>query len=337
MNNMAQKGKQVTLKDIADALGLSINTISCALKDRNGIAPETVKKVKEKAEALGYIPNSIASSMRTGFTKTIAIILGDIANAYFAIMVKELERNIRNEGYTAIILVTDEDAELENQAIQTAVSKNVDGIFLFPTCRTDAGVNLMRKVGMPFILIGRRFRDSKMDYIVSDDVYGGYLAAQYLLNKGHKKIFHFSGPDYVSSAFERKQGYLRAIKEAGLPFKDDWILPCDITAGDDADTLIRSILTERLECGAFFTYNDIIAFRIIRIARQMNIRIPDIVGYDNVQSKIDFGFDLPSVNIHKTLMAEKAVSCLFAHIRHHQENEEYLNEIVPVDLILEHG
>ncbi|MDR1253320.1 MAG: LacI family DNA-binding transcriptional regulator [Treponema sp.] len=72
---MPHRGKQVTLKDIADSLGLSVNTISCALKNRNSIAPETIKKIKEKAAELGYIPNSIASSMRTGYTKTIAIIL----------------------------------------------------------------------------------------------------------------------------------------------------------------------------------------------------------------------------------------------------------------------
>lgn len=331
---MAKKMKQVTLRDIADALNLSVNTISCALKNRNSIALETVKKVKEKAEELGYIPNSIASSMRTGYTKTIAIILGDIANAYFAIMVKELERSIRNEGYTAIILVTDEDAELENMAIQTAISKNVDGIFLFPTCRTETGINLIRKVGIPFVLIGRRMKNSLMDYIVSDDVNGGYLATRYLLDKGHKKVTLFAGPDCVSSAFERKQGYLKAIKEAGLAFNGGWIIPCDIVVGNETDTLIRKTLAKRSGRGAIFTYNDIIAFRIIRIARQMKIDMPDIVGYDNIQSKIDFGFDLPSVNTHKTLMAEKAVLCLFSHIRHQHKKDEYLNEVVPVDLVL---
>jgi LacI family transcriptional regulator len=106
---MVRKKKQVTLKDIARALDLSINTVSCALKNRNSISAETVKRVKEKAEEFGYIPNSVASSIRTGYTKTIAIILGDIANAYFAIMVRELERIISKEDYVAMILVTDED------------------------------------------------------------------------------------------------------------------------------------------------------------------------------------------------------------------------------------
>jgi LacI family transcriptional regulator len=330
---MPRRGKQVTLKDIADSLGLSVNTISCALKNRNSIAPETVERIKEKAAELGYIPNSIASSMRTGYTKTIAIILGDIANAYFSIMVKELERNIRAEGYTAIILVTDEDAELENQAIQTAVSKNVDGIFLFPTCRTETGIDLMRKVSLPFVLIGRRLKDPMMDYIVSDDVVGGYIATKYLLDKGHRKILHFAGPDCVSSAFERKQGYLKAMAKARLAYKDDWIVPCDITIGDESDVLIRDVLAGRPDFRAIFTYNDIIAFRILRIAREMGLTLPDIVGYDNIQSKIDLGFVLPSVNIHKSKMAEQAAACLFSRIRRQSRKDRYMNEVVPVELV----
>lgn len=331
---MAKREKQVTLKDIANALNLSVNTISCALKGRNGISPETVKKIKEKAEELGYIPNSIAISMRTGYTKTIAIIMGDIANAYFSIMVRELEFFISNEGYIAIILVTNEDPQLENEAIQSAISKKVDGIILFPTCRTEKGINLIRKIGVPFILVGRRLPDSNMDYVISDDVNGGYIATKYLLDKGHRKILLFTGPDYVSSAFERKQGYLKAMKEAEESSIQDYIIPCDITLNDKLDRISSEIFLNHREFDAIFTYNDIIAFRIIRIARKMNAKIPDIVGYDNIQSKIDFGFDLPSVNIHKTFMAEKAVACLFSRIRHQKKRDEYLNEIVPVDLDL---
>jgi LacI family transcriptional regulator len=325
--------QHVTLKDIANALGLSVNTVSCAMKNRsNGISPETIDRIKKKAEELGYIPNSIASSMRTGYTKTVGIILGDIANAYFAIMVRELERLIRNEGYTAIILVTDEDAQLENQAIEMAISKGVDGIILFPTCRTDTGIKLMKKVGIPFVLIGRHTKDKKIDYVVSDDTRGGGLATKYLLDNGCRRILLFTGPDFISSAFERKQGYMDALREAGLPVIQRRIIPCDITIGDDIDSLIRRILGSKHDFDGIFTYNDIIAFRIIRIAREMDVVVPAIVGYDNIQSKIDFGFDLPSVNTYKTLMAEKAVNCLFSRIRGGNRKGEFLNEVVPVDL-----
>jgi LacI family transcriptional regulator len=330
---MVRKKGQVTLKDIAQALDLSINTVSCALKNRNSISPETVKRVKEKAEEVGYIPNSVASSIRTGYTRTIAIILGDIANAYFAIMVRELERIISKEDYVAMVLVTDEDPQLENKAIQAALSKNVDGIILFPTCRTETGINLIRKVGTPFILIGRRLPDSEMDYIVSDDINGGYLATRYLLGKGHRRILLFAGPDCVSSAFERKLGYLKAMEAAGIA-TGDLVIACDITVNEAMDRLIKKTLQRRRDFDAVFTYNDIIAFRIIRIARQMGIALPDIVGYDNIQSKVDFGFDLVSVNIYKTLMAEKAVTCLFSRIHNPREIDGYFNEIVPVDLDL---
>ncbi|MDR1575276.1 MAG: LacI family transcriptional regulator [Treponema sp.] len=334
---MAKREKPVTLRDIADSLGLSVNTISCALKDRNSIAPETIRRIKRKAEELGYIPNSIASSMRTGITKTIAIILGDIVNAYFAIMIKELERIIREKDYTTIILVTEENAELENKAIQTAISKNVDGIILFPTCRTETGINLIRKSDTPFILIGRHLRDSKMDFIVSDDINGGYIATKFLLDHGHKKILLFAGPDFVSSAFERKQGYIKAMEEAGVNDTDKLIISCNIMVNEDLNQIVSDVLQTRRDFDAIFTYSDIIAFRIIRIARQLHVKLPSIVGYDNIQSKIDYGFDIPSVNIHKTLMAEQAVARLFNRIHHRKTADEYYNKIVPVDLSLNHG
>jgi DNA-binding LacI/PurR family transcriptional regulator len=121
------------------------------------------------------------------------------------------------------------------------------------------------------------------------------------------------------------------MNEAGIPVKD-LIIPCGITIDEKMDKLIRTTLGCRKNFDAIFTYNDIIAFRIIRIARQMNMVAPDIIGYDNIQSKIDFGFDIPSVNIYKTLMAEKATAWLFSRIRHEIKPEEHLNEMVPVDL-----
>jgi LacI family transcriptional regulator len=327
------KKSLVTLKDIAEALNLSVNTISCALRGKNTISLETVKKIKEKAVELGYIPNNIASSIRTGYTRTIAIILGDIANAYFAIMVRELERLIRNENYTAMILVTDENPQIENEAIETAISKNVDGIIIFPTCKTEKGITLIRKHGIPFILIGRHLQDTNMDYVISDDVNGGYLAVKHLLHRGYKKILLLSGPDYVSSAFERKQGYLKAMAEAGIP-AEDLIIPCGITVDEKMDKLITSVLKDHKNFDAIFTYNDIIAFRIIRLAQKMEIAVPEIIGYDNIQSKIDFGFNLSSVNISKTLIAEKAAARLFSRIRREGKPDEFLNEVVPVDLYI---
>ena len=329
---MGENTVHITLKDIAAAMNLSVNTISCALKGTNNISPETIIKVRKKAEEMGYIYNSIAVSMRTGFTKTIAIILGDIANAYFAIMVNELERLIRSEGYTAIIMVTEEDAEIEYQAIQTAISRNVDGIILFPTSNDEKGINIMRKVNVPFILLGRHLEDRKMDFVVSDDISGGYLATRYLLDKGHRHIFCFAGPDAISSARERTQGYIKAMTEASFKNFNKYIIHCDIMINEYMDRLIVNVFKNNKNIEAIFTYNDIIAFRIIRIIRKLKISMPDIVGYDNIQSKIDFGFDIPSINIHKTRMSEIALKQLFNIIRSPRKNAEFLNEVVPVDL-----
>jgi DNA-binding LacI/PurR family transcriptional regulator len=123
------------------------------------------------------------------------------------------------------------------------------------------------------------------------------------------------------------------MEAAGIT-TDDLIISCDITVNEAMNRLIKKTLRRRKNFDAIFTYNDIIAFRIIRIARQIKIPVPDIVGYDNIQSKLDFGFDLVSVNTYKTLMAEKAAACLFSRIHNPRETGGYFNEVVPVDLDL---
>ena len=323
----------VTLKNIAEELNLSVNTVSCALKGRsNNISAQTVQRIQKKAKEMGYIPNSIASSMRTGKTDTIAIVLGDIANPYFSIMVKELERYIRAKNCATIILVTDENAELEYRAIQTAISKNVDGIILFPTCETMDGIQLMRKAGIPFVLLGRRMPDNQMDFIVSDDIHGGYLATKYLIERGHRDILFFTGPDYMSCAKERRLGYEKACQEAGIEVIPERVISCGVMIPPEQNDYIFHILMHRERYTAIFTYNDIIAFRVMKLLRKQKENLPDIVGYDDIQSQIDFGYEFPSVNINKGYMAERAVEVLFERIYSETSPVKYYNEIVPVQL-----
>ena len=144
----------VTLKDLAAALGYSINTVSRALRDKEDIAPATRERIQRTAREMGYINNTLAASLRLGYTNTIAVILGDVSNAHFAIMMKEIEAYARANGYVSFLLNTDEDSELERKAIQTALNKNVDGIIWCPAQSDGENLALLRETGIPFVLIG---------------------------------------------------------------------------------------------------------------------------------------------------------------------------------------
>ena len=197
------KTGSVRLKEIAIRTGFTINTVSRALKSKDDISPKTQKLIQDVAKEIGYINNSIAGALRSGFTKIIAVVLGDISNPHFAIMAKEIECAASRFQYATIIINTNENESIEKQALYSALSKKVDGIILCPCQKSNDNIAFLKKTGTPFVLIGRRVRDPHVDYAIADDTKGGYLATQHLINRGHKNILLLNGPKYISSARER--------------------------------------------------------------------------------------------------------------------------------------
>ncbi|HBP37920.1 MAG TPA: hypothetical protein DD640_04115, partial [Clostridiales bacterium] len=199
----SHRQRSVTLHDVARATGFSANTVSHALKDKPDISAATKELIRKAAAELGYIVNVSASSLRSGHSRTVAIILGDLSNPHFAIMIKQIEADIRRLGYTAIVLNTDEDPALEKQAMITALSQKAAGVFLCPTQDTAGNVRFLQQSGTPFVLLGRYFDNFPADAVLADDRQGGFLAARHLLELGHRRILFLNGPTCISSAVDR--------------------------------------------------------------------------------------------------------------------------------------
>ena len=153
---MKKRRPAVTLKDIAAKTGYSVNTVSRALRDKDDIAAPTREMIQKTAQEMGHVSNTLAASLRLGYTNTIAVILGDISNPHFSIMMKEIEGYAWKAGYTSILFNTNENEELELAAIQSALNKNVDGIIICPAQKTPYNLTYLKESGVPFVLIGRR-------------------------------------------------------------------------------------------------------------------------------------------------------------------------------------
>lgn len=321
---MRRTHQPATLKDIANATGYSVNTISRALRDKDDIAPGTREKIKEIAAQMGHINNTIASSLRLGYTKTIAVILGDISNPHFGIMMKEIENRARSFGYTSFLLNTNENEEQEREAIQSALNKNVDGIILCPVQQTDANVRYLMQLNLPFIQIGRYFPRLQASYVICNDELGGFQATSYLLKKGHRDIVMLSGPSYISSARERLAGYRRAYGEFGLPVREDLIREVSVT-GNGCKEVLRSILKEKLRFTAIFGFSDMILWDAWTVLAQYGYRIPEdcsLIGFDNIQSRLSIPFPLSTVSSFKTMMSTTSVDCLMELIQDAKEESE---------------
>lgn len=316
---MSAEKKSITLKDIAAKTGYSINTVSHALQGKSDISDKTSDLIKKAADELGYIGNASASFLRSGISKTIAIILGDISNPHFSIMVREIESSIRDTGYTTIVLNTEEDESNEYRAISSAVQKNVDGIILCPVQKSVDNIMFLKKTGVPFVLIGRHFSGlagESTDYVVCDDVNAGYVATKHLLDLGHRNILFLNGPLYISSAKERFEGYEKAFNELNLNHSPALIHNGSVRTGEWG-AYLKSQLINNPAITAVIAFSDMIAWEIISVLNQMGRAVPSdisVVGFDNIQSKFIFPIMLTTVSSSKTTMAKTAAEVLMEKI-----------------------
>lgn len=307
-----RKTGNVTLKDIAQATGFSANTVSRALADKPDISEETKAVIREKASEMGYIANALASFLRSGVSRNIAIIVGDIANPHFSIMVKEMQTMLQRKGYNSIIFNSEEKAAMERQAIVTSLSQNVDGIILCPVPGGEENIHFLQKHGKPFVMLGRHFGEQEASFVVCDDVHGGYAATKYLLEHGHRNILFLNGPKGISSAVERLQGYRQALEEEGIPYQSEFVQSIPVSVVSDRQKeKMRSILTERIDCTAVLVFSDILAWQTICILEEQGRQVPEncsVIGFDNIH--YPYPIHLTSVSSSKTTMAKRSVEIL---------------------------
>ena len=327
------------LKDIAVATGFSVNTVSHALRDEPDISEATKALIRRVADELDYIPNFQARGVRAGKSAIISVILPDIINPHFSIVFRGIEQYFRAFDITPLFMNTAENAEDELRAVKISVGQNVDGVIICPTQASDAPIRLLEKSHIPYVLIGRHFDDTiDTDYVVCDDAEGAYLATRHLIADGHREIACVRVNPLISSDRERFSGYRRALEEAGIPFSERSILNLPL-AQTQYQAEIRSFLTANRDCTAILSFNDMLAFGIIREARQMGLRVPEelsVIGFDNICADYTFPTMLSSVSVSKKTMAHIASEILHSYITGKAEFAAGARKhiVLPTDLYL---
>ncbi len=285
---------RITLKDIARITGYTMNTVSRALRSKPDISRETTEVIQRAAHEAGYIRNWIAGSLRSGRSYTIAVIVGDLSNPFFALMVADIEVAASLYQYTVIVLCTHENQEKEERALQVAIGRQVDGILLCPCQERDQSLKILNEANMPFVLLSRHFDDNNADAQVCDEEKGGFLATEHLILNGHQKLIYLSSFDHVSGIIERKKGFIRAAKQYDIPEEN-----C-LVYHHKEESKTADFLAKHLKEGftGVFTYCDMEAWKVITQLHLLKLRVPtDIAftGYDNIQGKIGFPFPLCSI------------------------------------------
>jgi len=305
-----------TLRDIAAATGFTMNTVSRALKGKTDISARTRRLIQQTARRMGYIPNALAASLRSGRTRTVSVIIPDISDPLFAILVRDIEAKLKERDFDLFIQNTDENDELERRAIMAAIGKKIDGVILCPCQKSARNLGIMRDNGMPFVLLCRRFARGTASYVVADDVRGGFLATQHLIERGHRDILFLDGPRCISSSRERLLGYRQALEKSGIPYRGALVQEVKIKGGECTRTL-RDLRGRKVHFTSIFCFSDLMAWESISFLQAEGLRIPQdvaIVGFDDIQSRLYYPYPLTSVGYGKKKIADISVDTLMERI-----------------------
>ena len=278
---------RVTLKDVANECGYTANTVSRAMRDDPRLPEVTRQTIREAASRLGYIPNKMASSLRSGKSHVIAVIVNDLHDQHFCQMLGKMDAELQSAGYSLLILCMQLNEELAQQLINTAISLSVDGILYFPHLRSQTPIQSMLDSHIPFVLLDRRVEDFTVDTVRCDDENGGYIAGNYLAGLGHRKFLYLSGLDISSSQIDRLSGFMKAIRENNIPEENVNVIPGvrveDALLGNNLSDLIFPVDYTAIVC-----FRDEVAYPVINALHGNGVSIPrdvSVISFDNLYAE----------------------------------------------------
>lgn len=305
MTNLG-KAKRVTLQDIANHTGYTVNTVSRALKDKSDISLATREYIQKVANEMGYIRNVAASSMRSGRTKTFGVIVGGLSNPYYSIMSDSIYNAATEYGYSLLIQCSRDRTDLELKATEALLSRQVDGILLFPSNNPAPSIARMQAVGVPFVLMARYPEGIEADCVVCDEAEGAYLATRHLLEAGCKSLAYLSSFDVMFSSSQRCKGFLRACAEANAPAKTAFC--------PQKDEILSQLLRWKDEgVDGLFSFCDDEAWNVVSVLNSRGLSVPGdlaLIGFDNIQGVVPFPSHLCSVEYNLSGMAKSGIDLL---------------------------
>jgi DNA-binding LacI/PurR family transcriptional regulator len=279
--------KRVTIKDVAQAAGVSVTTVSNALNGRiEAMSEGTLLRVQEAIRALNYHPSSVARSLVTRRTATIGLIVAEIETPLFLQALNFIEPIARNAGYN-ILMCNARNLEDEQQAVDLLLEKQVDGIIFLSTSAymDDDYLIRLRPSAPPMVLVNRATTHDRFDQINLDNFYGITTAIEYLVQLGHRRIAHLRGPVNRRAAEERWQGYRFALEQHGLEYCEDYVRPGDFTATPEAwQQSTLELLNLSPWPTAITAANDTVAATALRTVQRAGLRVPQdvtVIGFDD--------------------------------------------------------
>ena len=326
----------VRLVDIAKCVGVSVMTVSKALRDQPDVSAATKTRIKQMAKEMGYVPDSSAQGLRTRTSKLFGLVIPSSTNPIFARMVYAIEERAHELGYDILLAHNYNMIQREEVCIRRLLARRVDGLFISPVYRMETDARIYRELQAsktPVVLLGSPAAFcSQFVSVQTEELAASFAATQHLLQLGHQRIAYFTGPLPATWAQERYEGYRRAHRDAGLEVDDHLVFHAGSTIEDGAKAALQ-FANEKCEATAIQTVNDLVAIGCAETLFQQGIRIPmdlSLVGFGNVLTAEHYRVPLTTIRQPKYRLGNAAMDTMLQLL----QGETVENKRLPGELIV---
>ncbi|MFJ8547082.1 LacI family DNA-binding transcriptional regulator [Streptomyces sp. NPDC093586] len=303
------------IADVAREAGVSIGTVSNVLNKPDIVADATRARVLAAVEQLGYVRNEVARVLRGSSSRLLALLVHDLTNPFCMALIQGAEETAREADMAVMVCNSAREAAEEARYLALLREHQVRGVLITPTDLSGSSVRVLERFQMPFVLMDHPGTGSEASCVAIDDVEGGQLAVQHLLDSGHRRIVFVSGPSYLPQVAYRRTGCQKALRLAGLSADSLQEISCPemtVAAGQDAG---RRLLTMTHRPSAVFCANDLLAMGVLQTLYEAGVLVPEdmaIVGCDDIEYASSAAVPLTSVHRPGKVMGAMAARQLLA-------------------------
>ncbi len=326
----------VSVKDVALAAGVSLGTVSNVLNRPERVSAKTRQRVERAMAELNFVRNESARLLRAGRSSTLAYVVLDVANPFFTDVARGIEDAASGADLVLYTCNSDNSLERERVYLSRLEEQRVAGVLVTPVQPDDPTLVQVSERGTPVVIVDRTRDDHLLCSVSVDDVFGGRLAAEHLIDRGHERIAFVGGPDSIGQVRDRRAGATAAIRDAGLPL--DHLVPVGtdaltVAAGRLAGARIAGLPRSRRPTAAFCA-NDLLALGLLQQCVALGVDVPGdlaIVGYDDIEFAGAAAVPLTSVRQPRHLLGQRAAELLLEETTdpgHRHRHVEFTPEIV---------
>lgn len=327
MAGRTRKKARTTVHDVASAAGVSIATVSYVLNNRGSVSDDVRKKVKKAATKLGYQRNRAARAMKMGRSSIIGLVIPNIENPFFATLAQSILQECQRNDYQVFLVDTEGSHESETKAIDGLVSQGVDGIIVFPI--DDTVLRSVSKAELPVVVLDRD--TPKLDLVQAEYRDGGRLLAEHLQSLGHTQFGLLDGPQVVTSARQRSEGFVDSLKKGSkVVWREEH--PFEMSLTESAKKLLSTNKVTAIFCG-----NDLIALAVIAYLRSIGINTPkdvSVVGFDDIKFAAMMSPALTTVRMPVANMGVEAVNLLVRRLQQTEPSTSRSRVVLNVEMVV---